>query len=238
MPEPGLCRRLAGYFDGAVHVIVVGCGRVGSELAVKLELAGHSVAVIDKDRRAFSRYLPKRWDGHIVQGFGFDRDHLEEAGIKEARALAATTGGDNSNILSARIARETYQVACVVARIQDPRRAAIYERLGIPTVAQVAWTTEQVLRRLLPDETVHEWTDVSGQLSLVEKALPDVWAGKRLSNLDQDGSFRLAAVTRAGETRLPGPDLVGQDGDILHVMVAKQRLEDLEARLASGDEGG
>ncbi len=220
-----------------MHVVVVGCGRVGSELAVAAERGGHSVAVIDKDRNALQR-LPAGFTGRAVLGFGFDRDHLEEAGAREAEALAATTGGDNSNIVTARIARETYQIPHVVARIQDPRRAVIYERLGIPTVADVAFAKERVMRRLFPGETVHEWTDVSGSLSLVEKALPDVWAGKRLSSLDRPDKCLVTAVTRAGESRMAGPHLVGQEGDILHVLVAKEHLEELDARLASGDDGG
>ncbi len=220
-----------------MHTIVVGCGRVGAELAITLDLMSHSVAVVDKDSRSFARYLPPSWGGRTVHGFGFDRDHLEEAGAGEAGAVAATTGGDNSNILTARIARETFQIPRVVARIQDPRRAVIYERLGIPTVAEVAFAKDQVMRRLFPDETVHEWTDVSGSLSLVEKALPDAWAGKRLSRLGEPGHFRVVAVTRAGEARMAGPGLLGQEGDILHVMVAKEHLEELEARLDSGAEG-
>jgi trk system potassium uptake protein TrkA len=219
-----------------MHVIVVGCGRVGSELAAKLDASGHSVAVIDKDRRAFQRYLPERWSGRAVLGFGFDRDHLEQAGVREAHALAATTGGDNSNILTARIARETYQIRNVVARIQDPRRAMIYERLGIPTVAQVAWTTDQVARRLFPEESVTEWNDVSGELLLLERALPDVWAGKKLARLGRPDKYRVVAVTRAGSARLAGSELVGQEGDILHVMVAKAELDELEARLTEGDD--
>ena len=220
-----------------MHAVVVGCGRIGAELAMSLELVGHTVSVIDKEARAFSRYLPKDWSGKTVHGFGFDRDHLEEAGILEAGAVAAMTGGDNSNIVTARIARETYRIQRVVARIQDPRRAVIYERLGIPTVAQVSWGKEQVLRRLFPDETVQEWTDVSGRLSLVEKALPDVWAGKRLTALDEADRFRVAAVTRGSETRMVGPDVLGQEGDILHVLVAKEHLESLDARLEEGDQG-
>src|SRR5438270_13475066 len=132
-----------------MHVIVVGCGRVGSELAQGLERAGHSVAVVDKQAKAFKR-LPDRFTGNQVVGFGFDRDHLEQAGIREASALAAVTSGDNSNILTARIARETYEIQNVVARIYDPRRAVIYQRLGIPTVATVAWPTDQALRKLFP----------------------------------------------------------------------------------------
>lgn len=220
-----------------MHVIVVGCGRVGSELAVNLDAAGHFVAIIDKNRNAFRR-LPERWSGRAVLGFGFDRDHLEQAGIREAGALAAVTSGDNSNILTARIARETYQIENVVARIYDPRRAVIYQRLGIPTVATVTWTTEQVLRRMMPETTHLDWTDPSGRLALAERMLPDQWAGHRLSSLGEAGRFRIAAVTRAGEARMAGPDLVGQEGDVLHVMVAKQDMDALDARLAAGPEDG
>ncbi|HET7488296.1 MAG TPA: TrkA family potassium uptake protein [Acidimicrobiales bacterium] len=220
-----------------MHVLVVGCGRVGSELARTLIDAGHSVAVIDKDRRAFQRYLPDDWQGKAVVGFGFDRDHLEQAGVREAGALAATTGGDNSNILTARIARETYQVTSVVARIQDPRRAVIYERLGIPTVAQVQWTTDQVLRRMFPGESTVEWADASGGISMLERSLPAAWAGQRLSRVGQQGQFRVAAVTRAGVAQLVGPDLVGQEGDVLHILAARGHVEDLEARLDEGDKG-
>lgn len=218
-----------------MHVIVVGCGRVGSELAVNLDQTGHSVAVIDKNRNAFRR-LPERWSGRAVLGFGFDRDHLEQAGIAEAEAVAAVTSGDNTNILTARIARETYQIPNVVARIYDPRRAVIYQRLGIPTVATVTWTTDQVMRRLLPEQTTTEWTDATGTVSMVERALPDGWAGHRLSALGEPGRFRLVAITRAGLARLAGPDLVGQEGDLLHLTVVKDALDELEARLAGNPE--
>src|SRR5579859_2651756 len=150
-----------------MHVIVVGCGRVGSELAIRLNGEGHSVAIIDKNRRAFRR-LPDDWPGQTVVGFGVDRDHLAQANVTGAGALAAVTSGDNSNVLAARIARETYQIPNVVARIYDPRRAAIYQRLGIPTVATVTWTTDQVLRRLFPEEGATEWTDPSGKFTLLE----------------------------------------------------------------------
>ncbi|MGQ0520673.1 MAG: potassium channel family protein [Actinomycetota bacterium] len=221
-----------------MHVLVVGCGRVGSELARNLDQAGHSVAVIDKDRRAFQRYLPDDWGGRAVVGFGFDRDHLEQAGVREAGALAAATGGDNSNILTARIARETYQIPSVVARIQDPRRAVIYERLGIPTVAQVQWTTDQVLRRLFPGDSVVEWADASGDISMVERSLPDAWAGRLLARLGRSGRFRVAAVTRAGVARMVGTSLVGQEGDILHILVGRDHLAELEARLMDSSTEG
>jgi trk system potassium uptake protein len=216
-----------------MHVVVVGCGRVGSELAVALTDRGHSAAIIDKNPTAFRR-LPPRWGGRIVVGYGFDRDHLEEAGIKEAGALAAVTSGDNSNILTARIARETYQVPSVVARIYDPRRAVIYQRVGIPTVATVTWTTDQVMRRLFPEVSTAEWIDASGQLVLLERMLPQAWAARRLGQLHEEGRITLAAVTRGGAPRLDVADMVGQEGDLLHLVVRKEAVDELEDRLENG----
>lgn len=216
-----------------MHVVVVGCGRVGTELAVALERDGHSIAVIDKDRNAFRR-LPERFTGRAVLGFGFDRDHLEQAGIREAGALAAVTSGDNSNILTARIARETYEISNVVARIYDPRRALIYQRLGIATVATVAWTTEQVIRRLMPDRLMTEWTDATGTVDIVERALPDAWAGRKIAELDEGDRFRVVAVTRGGQCRLPVPALVGQEGDVLYLAVRRDAVDEVTDRLQGG----
>jgi trk system potassium uptake protein TrkA len=200
-----------------------------------LERDNHSVSVIDKDRNAFLE-LSDGFSGKSIVGFGFDREHLEQAGIREAEALAAVTNGDNTNILTARIARETYEVPHVVARIYDPRRAVIYRQLGISTVAAVAWTTDQVLRRLSPDQSVAEWTDASGTLSLLERALPDPWCGRKLSELEERDRFRLVAVTRGGEARLVGPEVIGQEGDVLHLIVHKGAQDEVEDRLSGGPE--
>ncbi|MGH9068471.1 MAG: potassium channel family protein [Acidimicrobiales bacterium] len=216
-----------------MHVIVVGCGRVGSELATSLAGAGHDTVIMDKNPAAFHR-LSDGWGGRTVVGFGFDRDHLREAGIETAGALAAVTSGDNSNILSARIARENYQITNVVARIYDPRRAQIYQRLGIATVATVTWTVDQAMRRLFPDTTSTEWTDSTGQVLLVERGLPAVWAGQRLDRVGGKGRVRLVAVTRANAAHLPTPELVGQEGDRLHLAVRADALADMEALLTDG----
>jgi len=218
-----------------VHVIVVGCGRVGRELAMALDRDGHTVSVIDKDRNAFHE-LPDGFGGKAILGFGFDREHLEQAGIREANAVAAVTNGDNSNILTARIARMTYEVPYVVARIYDPRRAVIYRQLGIATVAAVSWTTDQVLRRLFPERSVSEWTDASGAVSLLERALPDSWAGRKLSEIEEPGKFRVVALTRGGVARLYGLELVGQEGDILYVTVRNDAQDEFEARMSAGPE--
>lgn len=213
-----------------VNVIVVGCGRVGAELATGLGDAGHSVTVIDKVRRAFRR-LPEGWAGPTIQGLGFDRPTLEAAGIAEADAVAAVTSGDNSNILTARIARETYEVERVVARIYDPRRAVIYQRLGIATVATVTWTTDQITRRLLPEQAVFDWADPSGDLMMVERLLPDALAGRRLTGLGLSPRVRVSALVRSGAPLIVGPDTIGHEGDMLFVLAHRDALDELEATL-------
>ena len=215
-----------------MHIVLVGCGRVGAGLAEALEGQGHSVAIIDKTRRAFRR-LPADFGGVLVEGSGFDRGALEEAQIQRAGALAAVTSGDNSNVLTARIARETYGIERVVARIYDPRRAEIYQRLGIPTVATVTWTVDQVEHWLVPDKVAAVWTDASGTLLLVDRPLPDHLAGTRLDNLEVPGKIRIVAVTRAGQPRLDAREMVGQESDLLHIAVQKAALPKLEAMLAA-----
>jgi trk system potassium uptake protein TrkA len=215
-----------------MHVIVVGCGRVGSGLAISLSAEGHSVAVMDKSARAFRRL--QDWDGPRIIGSGFDRDDLEKAGAIGADALAAVTSGDNTNIMTVRIARETYLIPNVVARIYDPRRAEIYQRLGIPTVATVTWTIDQVRRRLLPEQDANDWSDPSGRLTLLDRSLPDAWAGRRLSELEEPGKVSLVAVTRSGVPRLDARDLVGQEGDVLHLAIMSDARRELD-ELLEGD---
>jgi trk system potassium uptake protein TrkA len=211
-----------------MHVIIVGCGRVGAGLATGLVREGHSVAIIDKQRAAFRR-LPEGWDGQKVVGFGFDRGHLEEAGAQQADALAAVTSGDNSNILTARIARENYEIPNVVARIYDPRRAEIFQRLGIPTVPSVSWTIDQVFRRLLPGAGALEWSDGSGKLQLLERPMPAAWAGRHIKSGLGAAGVRLVAVTRATVPTVDVDDLVGQEGDLLHIMVTSDAREHIDA---------
>src|SRR4051794_8617663 len=194
--------------ENAVHVVVVGCGRVGSELAVSLERLGHTVAVVDKDGNAFRRW-GELFSGQKIIGFGFDRDALVEAGIERAGAVAAVTSGDNSNILAARIAHENFGIERVVARIKDPRRAEIYQRLGISTVAMISWTTDQVMRRLLPgEEQPHEWLDPSGRVCLVDFPIPSGGAGKKLAPLSEPGVFWLVALTRLGNAQISTPSVI------------------------------
>jgi trk system potassium uptake protein TrkA len=218
-----------------VHVVIMGCGRVGSGLAKDLEAAGHTVAVIDQNREAFRR-LGADFEGRTVSGVGFDRDTLLEAGIERADAFAAVSNGDNSNILAARVARETYGVANVVARIYDPARAEIYQRLGIPTVATVLWTTDQIMRRLAPEGSRSEWRDASGTIQLCEVHLHHGWYGKPAHLIETSTPARVAFITRLGEGLIPNEHTVLQEGDLVHVMVSESNVQLVEMALAKSPE--
>ncbi|MER6299940.1 TrkA family potassium uptake protein [Kitasatospora sp. NPDC001539] len=216
-----------------MHIVIMGCGRVGSALARALEKQGHSVAVVDQDPTAFRR-LGAGFKGRRVTGVGFDQDTLREAGIEEAGAFAAVSSGDNSNIIAARVARETFGVENVAARIYDPRRAEVYQRLGIPTVATVRWTADQMLRRLLPSGAEPLWQDPSGSVQLAEVAYHPDWVGQRIGRLEETSGARVAFVTRLGEGVLPSPQMVVQEGDLVHVMVRRADLTAVEAAFAQG----
>ena len=220
-----------------MHVVVVGCGRVGSGLARAVEEQGHTVAVIDRRSTAFIR-LGEGFQGRTLIGVGFDRDLLQEAGIEEAGALAAVTNGDNSNILVARVARETFGLERVVARIYDPRRAAIYERLGIPTIATVQWATERVLARILPESPTVQWIDPSAKVVLVEREVPVAWAGRPVDELDVAGSARILSLSRLGVGAVPVPGLLCQEGDVVYVAVNGDAVDAYDQHLAGPKAGG
>ncbi|MBI3428709.1 MAG: TrkA family potassium uptake protein [Actinobacteria bacterium] len=218
-----------------MHVVIMGCGRVGSSLATELEAMGHSVAIIDRSREAFRR-LGANFNGLTITGIGFDRDTLLEAGIEKADAFAAVSNGDNSNILAARVARETYGVRNVVARIYDPGRAEIYQRLGIPTVATVLWTSDQILRRLLPEGSRSEWRDASATIQLCEMHVDSSWYGNPVTRIENITPARVAFITRLGEGSIPDEHTVLQDGDLVHVIVYEKDVAIVEAALAHSPE--
>nr|WP_202428925.1 TrkA family potassium uptake protein [Streptomyces sp. SID4945] len=215
----------------------MGCGRVGSALAQTLEQQGHTVAVVDRDPTAFRR-LGSGFGGRRVTGIGFDQDTLREAGIEEAGAFAAVSSGDNSNIIAARVAREMFGIEHVAARIYDPRRAEVYQRLGIPTVATVRWTADQMLRRLLPSGAEPLWRDPTGAVELAEVYATEAWVGQKVSRLQEETGVRVAFLTRLGEAMLPTSQTVVQDGDLVHVMMRSDDVARVEAAFAEGPQEG
>ncbi|HEU5034108.1 MAG TPA: TrkA family potassium uptake protein [Mycobacteriales bacterium] len=213
-----------------MHVVIMGCGRVGSTIAHSLEAAGHSVAVVDQDAEAFRRLGPD-FRGRQVTGVGFDRDTLVEAGIETADAFAAVSSGDNSNIISARVARETFGLENVVARIYDPRRAEVYARLGIPTVATVRWTADQMMRRILADGAHSVWSDPSGQVVLAEVHFAAGWVGRSVAKIEELTGARVAFLTRYGDAILPTATTALQDGDVLHLLIPRDRIDEVAQAL-------
>lgn len=220
-----------------MHFVIMGCGRVGATLAHSLEDHGHSVAVIDREPDSFRRLGP-HFGGSTVQGLGFDRDTLREARVDQAYAFAAVSSGDNSNILAARVARETFGVANVVARIYDPRRAEVYERLGIPTVATVRWTADQMLRRLLPRGAADEFRDASGSVVIAEVSVHLSWVGRRVSDLERATGGRVAYLTRLGAGLVPTDATVYQEGDLVHVVMAVKDVSRVERVLGAAPRDG
>jgi trk system potassium uptake protein TrkA len=210
-----------------MHIVIMGCGRVGSTLAHSLEARGHSVAVIDADADAFRR-LGADFAGKTVTGMGFDREVLIKAGIDHADAFAAVSSGDNSNIISARLARETFGVQRVVARIYDPKRAEVYERLGIPTVATVRWTADRMLRHLVPEGNVEVWRDPTSVVSIIEAAVHPDWVSRPLRTLEEACGARTAFVMRFGLGMLPIPSTVIQDGDQIYLLVTDETAAEVK----------
>lgn len=214
----------------------MGCGRVGSMLALELDGAGHEVVVVDQDPGSFRR-LGTSFSGTTVTGVGFDRDTLLEAGIEHTDAFVAVSSGDNSNIVSARVARENFGVSNVVARIYDPRRAEIYQRLGIPTVATVRWTVDRVLRRLMPGGLHEDYRDPSGQVSMAELPVAQEWIGQTYARLEQECGVKVGYITRIGRGQLTTSSTVVQEGDIVHALLTSSDAERVAEAVARAPEG-
>jgi len=202
----------------------MGCGRVGSTLARSLEDRNHTVSVIDSEPDAFRRLGPG-FNGDKITGIGFDQQVLEKAGIRRADAFAAVSSGDNSNIIAARVARESFGIQQVVARIYDPGRAEVYQRLGITTVATVKWTSDQILRRLLPAGAEPDYRDPSGTVRLDQLPVTQVWVGHRTIQFQEDARCRIAWIDRLGEGVLPTRESVIQEGDLLHIVMREENAQ-------------
>ncbi|HYH25104.1 MAG TPA: TrkA family potassium uptake protein [Blastococcus sp.] len=220
-----------------MHVVVMGCGRVGSAIARRLEQIGHSVAVIDQDPEAFRRLGPD-FAGRQVTGLGFDRQTLLDAGIDSAGAFAAVSSGDNSNIISARVARETFGVQHVVARIYDSKRAEVFERMGIPSVATVPWTVNRLLRELLSVKVSELWREPTGTVVLVRVNVTEGWVGRRLVELETASGARAAWLIRFGEAQLPTTTTILQDGDQLVVATTDELTARVHDVVDHGPQGG
>ncbi|MGH3615032.1 MAG: potassium channel family protein [Pseudonocardia sp.] len=215
-----------------MHVVIMGCGRVGSSLAGSLERLGHDVAIIDRNPQAFRRLGPD-FRGKQVIGEGYHRDVLIAAGVERAEAFAAVSSGDNSNIISARVARESFGLEHVVARIYDAKRAAVYERLGIPTVATVPWSTDRLMRMLLPDGAATAWREPAGTVAILPLSVHEDWVGRSVRELEVAARCRVAFIVRFGTGVLPRSDTAVQAEDTVYVAAVSGTVSDVTAAAAA-----
>ncbi len=208
-----------------MNVLIVGCGRVGSELAVSISQLGHDVTIVDMNPAAFDRLGPD-FKGRTVQGISFDRGVLERAGISNADGFAATTSSDNANIIAAKIARDIFHVPNVVARIFNPNRREVYERLGLQTVASSSWGAQRIQQLLLHPGLVVVQMIGHGEVKLIEIQVPPAWLGQPVGPL-LGGQAIVAAVTRAGRAFVPKPGDTFGAGDLAYVSLPAELLPQL-----------
>ncbi len=188
--------------------------------------------MIDKDPQAFRR-LPAEFSGRQVVGQGYHREVLVAAGVERAEAFAAVSSGDNSNIISARVARETFSITRVVARIYDAKRAAVYERLGIPTVATVPWSTDRLMRMLLPDGVASAWREPTGTVAILPLPVHEDWVGRPVRELEAATGSRVAFIVRFGTGVLPRPETSVQAEDTIYVAAVSGTVSDVTAAAAA-----
>lgn len=208
--------------------IIVGCGRVGVMLAHLLEHDGHQVTIVDKTPTAFRR-LGTDFRGRTITGVGFDRDVLRDAGIERADAFAAVTSGDNSNFVAATVARDTFRVPIVVARIYDPQREQIYRRLGIRTISSTAWGAHKI-KRLMLNSDLHATEELgNGEVQVMQIRVSDLIAGRSVRDLSYSGAVTVFAIVREGRAFVPTQGMAFQEGDVLHISVAADAVDKVEA---------
>ncbi len=212
-----------------MKIIIMGCGRVGSQVSLLLSAHGHDVTVIDHDANALSK-LGADFKGKIVRGLGFDRNVLIEAGIETTEGFVAASSSDNANIVAARIARNIFRVPRVVARLYDPVRAEIYQRLGLTTISSTAWGAERIVEVVTHADldVLHVFQD--GGTTMVRVEAPARLNGHRVAQMNIPGEVSVTAISRNDHTFIPVSGTEFQEGDIIYLAVipsAMVRLEEL-----------
>lgn len=213
-----------------MHVVIVGCGRAGTALAVRFDAEGDSVCVVDPDARARER-LPDGFAGRFLQGSGIAGPVLEEAGVSRADALVALTGRDSLNVVVSRLARDVFHVPHVVGRLDDVEHTLIASELGLDMVASVRMTVDRVHRMLRHRPLEPEYTFGNGESLLVRAVVPDYLAGRRAREFDVEGEIGVVEVTRAGRSLIPGPSAALRAGDRVSFVVASGALARLQGFL-------
>jgi trk system potassium uptake protein TrkA len=212
-----------------MKIIIMGCGRVGSQVSQLLVRQGHEVTVIDHDDNAYAR-LGQDFKGKIVHGIGFDRNILLEAGVETAEGFVAASASDNANIVAARTARNIFHVPRVVARLYDPIRAEVYQRLGLKTISSSAWGAERIVEVVTHADLDSLSVFSDGGATMVRLESPARLNGHRVAQMNIPGEVSVTAITRNDHTFIPVSGTEFQEGDVIYLTVipsAMDRLEEL-----------
>ncbi len=215
-----------------MKVVIIGCGRVGAELAARMESRGHHVSVVDEQAASFTN-LPPQFQGRMVEGEALNQDVLERAGIQQADAFAAVTDADSINAVVGHIAREVYHVPQVVVRNHDPRWLPIHQAFGLQVVSPTSWGAQRVEDLLYHGGMRSVFSAGNGEVEIYEVVVPAAWNGKRVSDLMPQGLCVAATITRSGRAILPECDAVLETGDVLGISATLEGIETLLARLKS-----
>jgi trk system potassium uptake protein len=216
-----------------VKIIVVGCGRLGSELAVRLFLRGHEVTIVDRQKSAFIN-LPITFTGRLIEGDALNRDVLHRARIEQADALAAVTNSDALNMVVGQAASNVFNVPRVVVRNYDPDLRSIYEVFGLQMVSSTSWGAQRIEEMMYHSQIRTIFSAGNGEVEIYEVTVPEHWDKKSLSKLVVGTEYAIAALTRSGRSLLPALDMTLQTGDVLHISATFEGIEELRKRL-SGD---
>jgi trk system potassium uptake protein TrkA len=213
-----------------MKIIIAGCGRVGATIATKLSLEGHEISVIDKNTEAFES-LRKNFKGQTIKGMAFDGDALKKAGIERADAFLSVTSGDNSNVVSATIAKDVFRVPKIVARIYDPRRAEIYRKFGIQTVSTVTWAANEILTLLTYTSIVRDISLGDGEVQITKAAIPPRLIGRTLNDLSVPGEISVIAIIRGGKAFIPSSADAFKEYDVAEIAVLTTSMPKLKRML-------
>jgi trk system potassium uptake protein TrkA len=219
-----------------MNIIVVGCGRVGAQLAYRLYQKGHQVTVIDHMDTAFDN-LPPDFRGRMVEEEALNQDVLRRAGIEQANGLAAVTNSDSVNAVVAHVARAAYHVPNVVVRNYDPSWRPLHEAFGLQVVSSASWGAQRLEELLYHVEIRTVFSAGNGEVEIYEFSVPEAWHGRSLQDVLLDDQCLAVAVARAGKAMLPSDEMLLEAGDVVLLSATTEGIEALRQRLGSAQEG-
>lgn len=212
-----------------MKVIVIGCGRMGSELAYRLFKEGHDVAVVDISGEAFN-HLASDFQGRLYEGDALNQDVMERAGIKNCDALATTTETDAVNLVVGHMARDFYKVPHIVSRNFDPMYRNLFEAFNLQVVSDTSWAAQRMEELVYHADLRTVFSAGNGEVELYEISIPKSWHNQKVGKLVANQSCIVVSITRTGRAFIPTSETVLEDEDILLISATYEGIESLRKR--------